>query len=256
MKDIKVEPMSKPSNWSSLLFYEKIGLYAQTLNEVHARYTDKLTAKEIVKDKCPDIEIPRVVRILADYTDLRQEDINPNHILKSTHGSKWNNDFKRLSIIRIINKKLKHWNKKYKLSSIERHYSFIEPRFFIEEKIEDRVLGKTGDAIVYMIRCLYGKPISIGVKFHNIKNNYTTEWLEFPGCKSVKWPVTIEKPYDLDRMLSHASHLSSPFEFVRVDFYLSKDKICFSEFTFTPSGGHISFSNNISLERYLGDMWL
>jgi hypothetical protein len=253
---IRIDRMIKPSNWASLLFYEKISLYAETLTEEHARYTDKLIAKELAKERCPDIEIPRVVRVLADYKDLRQEDINPRHILKSAHGSKWNNDFRRMSSLRIINKKLEHWNKKYKSSSIERHYSFIEPRFFIEDKIEDRMFSKTGDAVVYMVRCIDGEPISIGVKVGNYQSNYDLKWTEFPNFSKVKPPFPIRKPNDLDKILEYAAALSSPFEFVRIDFYLSPDKIYFSEYTFTPAGGHISFLNNVNLERELGDKWL
>ena len=251
-----IERMKKPSNWASLLFYEKIRLYAETLTAEHAKYADKLTAKELAKERCPDIEIPRVVRILSDYKDFSRSDINPNHILKSAHGSKWNNDFKRSPNLKAINKRLLYWNQKYKSYSIERHYSFIEPRFFIEEKIEDRLLGRTGDAIVYMVRCVDGVPISLGVKLANKQNNYNLEWLEYPNCDTHKIPMPIPKPTDLDKILEYAVRLSAPFEFVRIDFYLSPGKIYFSEYTFTPSGGFISFPGNVNLERELGDKWL
>jgi len=253
---MSIDRMIKPDNWSSLLFYEKIKLYGEQLTSEHAKYADKLVAKELAKAQCPELEIPRVVRVLSDYKDLKQEDINPNHILKSTHGSKWNNDFSRMSILRIINKKLTHWNQKYKSYSIEKHYSFIEPRFFIEDKIQDRLLDKTGDAIVYMIRCVNGEPISIGVKLGNKQNNYSLKWVESPNLPKYRLSIFIQKPPDLDKMLEFAAKLSAPFEFVRIDFYLSPDKIYFSEYTFTPSGGYISFTGNVNLEKELGDKWL
>jgi len=253
---VAIERMVKPDNWASLLFCEKIKLYAATLTAEHARYADKLTAKELAKEQCPEIEIPRVVRILADHNDLRRGDINPNHILKSAHGSKWNNDLKSVSDLRIINKRLMYWNKKYKKASIEKHYSFIEPRFFIEEKIQDRLLGKTGSALAYMVRCINGAPISIGIKIGDYQNNYDLEWHEYSNNAKYKIPLTIDKPHDLDKILEYAAKLSAPFEFVRIDFYLSPDKIYFSEYTFTPAGGQSSFPGNINLERELGDKWL
>lgn len=248
--------MIKPDNWSSLLFYQKIKLYASTLSSEHAKYTDKLSAKEIAKKQCPEVEIPKVIRVLEDYRDLKLEDINSNHILKSSHASKWNNDFKFSADKILIDKRLAKWNKRYKGASIEKQYAFIEPRFFIEEKVEDRILGSVGNAIVYMVRCIYGKPISISVKWGSRQNTYSTEWVEFTNCDKHKICIDIPKPHDLDKILEYAAKLAEPFEFVRMDFYLSPDKVYFSEYTFTPAGGQVSFLGNVNLERELGDKWL
>ena len=250
-----VQRMAKPDNWESLLFYEKIRLYAGTLTEEHARYTDKLTAKELAKSQCPEIEIPKVVRVLSDHKDLRSSDINPDHILKSAHASKWNNDFKDNPNLGEINNKLLAWNKKYKEGSFEKHYSFIEPRFFIEEKIQDRLLGKTGKAIAYMIRCIDGVPISIGAARGARQTSYDLQWNKISHCPITGLNVTIEKPHDLGNILDYASKLAQPFEFVRIDLYLSPDKIYFSEYTFTPAGGYVSFTGNVALEKQLGALW-
>ncbi|MDI6949831.1 ATP-grasp fold amidoligase family protein, partial [Serratia sp. Se-RSmG] len=45
------------------------------------------------------------------------------------------------------------------------------------------------------------------------------------------------KPEGYDELFEYASRLSAPFEFVRVDFYISKGQIIFGELTFTPSAG-------------------
>ena len=73
----------------------------------------------------------------------------------------------------------------------------------------------------------------------------------------------IEKNIDIDisfskdkiiKMLALAEKLSAPFEFVRIDFYLSKSgDIYFSEYTFTPAGGAILYSDEI--ENELGALW-
>ena len=41
------------------------------------------------------------------------------------------------------------------------------------------------------------------------------------------------KPEGYDELFEYASRLSAPFEFVRVDFYISKGQIIFGELTFT-----------------------
>jgi hypothetical protein len=107
-----------------------------------------------------------------------------------------------------------------------------------------------------MVRCINGAPISIGIKIGDYQNNYDLEWREYSNTAKYKIPLTIDKPHDLDKILEYAAKLSAPFEFVRIDFYLSPDKIYFSEYTFTPAGGHAAFPGNINLERELGDKWL
>ena len=47
----------------------------------------------------------------------------------------------------------------------------------------------------------------------------------------------IKKPKNLAKVIELAEVLCRDFNFVRVDFYLSDEKIYFSELTFTPAGG-------------------
>ena len=55
-------------------------------------------------------------------------------------------------------------------------------------------------------------------------------------------------------MLENAKILSNRFEFVRIDYYIDKNHdIYFSEFTFTPAGGNITFDPKIEFE--LGKTW-
>ena len=45
------------------------------------------------------------------------------------------------------------------------------------------------------------------------------------------------RPMCLDEMLYYSRMMSSPFPFVRVDFYNVGDKLYFGELTFSPGGG-------------------
>ena len=47
----------------------------------------------------------------------------------------------------------------------------------------------------------------------------------------------MEKPLCFNKMLECAEKLSKAFPFVRVDFYIDKEKVYFGELTFTPAGG-------------------
>lgn len=244
--------MYKPENWSKLPFYKKIQLYSTQLTEYHSNYVDKINAKGLAKEQCPEIEVAPLVRILSDYKDIHLSDINPNHILKSAHGCGWNHAFNEATKEELdkIKQKLESWNRKYTTKSNEPQYKHIEPRFYIEEKVEDRLLGKTSTAIVYMLRCINGEPVSIGVSYEGRMNHYNTDW-QYISIPKIR--IKIPKPPDLEQLINVARKLSNPFEFVRMDFYLSPDKIYLSEYTFTPCGGNPVFNRH--LEHELGAKW-
>lgn len=242
----------KPVNWSQLPLYKKILHYREQLDERFAPYVDKLKAKQIVKEVCGDaIQVARVVRILSGPDDVTQEDLNPNHMIKATHGCGWNVNISDQTDLAAVHKRLAGWNRPYN-SDVEHQYAFIEPRFFIEEKIQDPS-APAGRALVYMFRCINGIPVTVGVKaFDGTQNSYDLEWnlLAAPAL-----PFEVPRPAQLPQMIAMAKALSRPFEFVRIDFHLdSAGQIFFSEYTFTPAGGTRIFSEQI--EYILGSMWV
>jgi len=244
--------LSKPENWMELPMFKKIYYYGKQLTKEYAEYVDKLQAKRKVKEICgDDIQVAKVLRVLESYNDLTENDLDINYIIKSAHGSGWNiyNDTS-MKLDDAI-KKLRGWSDKYN-SSIEKQYSYIKPQFFIEEKICDSILGHTGHACVYMFRCIYSNPISIGVKYKKTQNSYDINWnLTQPP----KVPFPIPKPKCLLKLLKLCKVLSSNFEFVRLDFYIGKDDVIyFSEFTFTPAGGYQVFDNKTEMDQ--GLMWV
>lgn len=246
--------LAKPTNWMELPMFKKIYYYGTQLTHEYAEYVDKLKAKNKVKEICGNnIQIPKIVRVLNSYDDLTEDDLSPNCIIKSSHGSGWNiyNDPSMPITLNDAIKKLKGWNNKYN-SYYEKQYSFIEPRFFVEEKIRDSILGYTGHACVYMFRCIHSNPISIGVKYKKTQNSYDINW---NFTQTPKIPFEIPKPKCLSKLLDLCKLLSANFEFVRLDFYIGKnDVIYFSEFTFTPAGGHQVFDNETEINQ--GLLWV
>jgi hypothetical protein len=246
--------MKKPNNWNDLMCCEKINIYKSFLNKEHSEYTDKLFAKKLVNDVCGDkIKVAKVIKVLKSYDDLDQNDLDPKYIIKSTHGSGWNINIKENTDINTCKRLLKSWNKCY--SQTEKQYTYLQPAFFIEEKINDKILGNTGEAIVYMIRCVRGNPISIGIKHGSYMNNYDINWNPIDSYAQ-KIPIDLllnENASKFSDMLHYASILSKPFEFVRMDFYLSEKDIYFSEFTFTPNAGKQVFTKEV--EYMLGKLW-
>jgi len=242
----------KPENWMELPMFKKIYYYGTQLTKEYAEYVDKLQAKNKVKEICgDDIQVAKVVRVLNSYYDLTLDDLNTNYIIKSSHGSGWNiyNDADTSCdyAIRI----LQAWNRNYG-STLEKQYSFIKPKFFIEEKICDSILGYTGYACVYMFRCIHSNPISISVKYKNKQNSYDINW---NLTQKPYLPFEIPKPKCLQKLLNLCKIISANFEFVRLDFYIGKDDIIyFSEFTFTPAAGHQVFDDKTEMDQ--GLLWV
>ena len=241
---------SKPDNWMQLPMFKKIEYYGKILTKEYSEYVDKIEAKKIVKELCgEDIQVAKLIKILEQPEDLSQNDLDSKYIIKSAHGSSWNvyiNDKLNINNIIIM---LRDWNKHYG-GYREKQYSYIKPRFFIEEKIYDSILGHTDEALVYMIRCVYSKPISIGVKYKNFQNSYDMDW----NLTTLGINFDIPKPKCLSKLLKLCKTLSARFEFVRLDFYIGNNNtIYFSEFTFTPNGGFQVF--DIETEIKQGMVW-
>ena len=240
----------KPWNWSRMAFNEKIAHYGTQMTAAHAQYVDKLNVKKLVGDL---VKTARVVKVLESIDDLTEEDINADHIIKGAHGCKFNVNLTDGMCVEDVKQKLRSFNRVHDPYRREKQYGHIQPRFFIEEKIDDFWSGKNGHAAVFMIRCIDSRPVSIGIIIGEDMNNYEIDWR----------PIKIEMPFlnvdevynEVGRMIELASELSKPFEFVRMDFYLDRNRdIYLSEFTFTPSGGRQVYQSR-AIEMRLGASW-
>jgi len=158
--------------------------------------------------------------------------INNNRIAKIVSGTK---EFEPISdnIEKWKNYVVKHYVKK------------IPIKFFIEEFIGY-------DLKVYEIFCIYGKPRLCSVYYETsgamFESNYTIKSSDesedgklnlellkghflFEGSVELKHTINNDI---VNQICDYAKKFASYFEFVRVDFYVHKKKIYFSECTFKP----------------------
>lgn len=234
----------KPSDWQKKLFYMKIRYFMKSITENYSQYVDKISAKTIVNNMCKNdilegkLHIAKIIRELSSHDDIYDTDINVDHIIKSAHASRWNINIKTTTDINYVKMKLRQYNKKYKPFD-ELQYSYLKPKFFIEEKIDDKYFGKNGNALSYGFYCVHSKIQFIVVDSqnpeHKYDNIYDADW-HLVGKNLMS--MNIEKPKTYDDIIRIVKILSAPFEFVRIDIFLAKnDVIYFSEFTFTPNAG-------------------
>jgi len=266
MSDFSFE--KKPADWSTLPLFKKIGFTMTRFGKPFSLYVNKLEAKKIVEKICGDaINIPKTVRILNGPNDIKESDINSNYMIKGSHGCDFNINIKPGHKYEVgeIKQKLHRFNKPYSTER-ETQYSYLKPQFFIEEKIVDKIYGKNGDAVCYMLRCIHGVPYTFSpyLKCKNLERHYIFNKDKTISPIDMDYEKLGQKFYyitkddigdkNIERMYDLACKLSKNFEFVRIDFYLGQnDKIYFSEFTFSPARGCQNFP--MELEKTLGKLW-
>jgi hypothetical protein len=245
----------RPLDWNNLPLSKKIQHYMIQLDIQHSYYADKLCAKKIVKHCLgSDIEVPKTIRVLDNYLDVKESDINSNYMIKASHGSSWNLNFEKEKqyTVEEVKLKLSTWNCPFN-ADVEKQYKYISPVFYVEEKIICRYKGHDGNAYSWCFYCVHNKVFHINVidkqndKINRYDINFNLLNITLNG------EFNVDKPKELNKMIELAERLSKPFEFVRIDFYIDiNGKIYFSEYTFSPCMGLNIYEN---YEYELGNKW-
>ncbi|WP_157472977.1 ATP-grasp fold amidoligase family protein [Eudoraea adriatica] len=224
-------------------FFAKINwLKLYDRNPRYTRLVDKYEVRKYIEEK---IGSEYLIENIGIYKDPEEIDFNslPNALVfKATHGAAWQiicHDKSELD----INKSKKTMNKWLKSNFYmmwgEHVYKDVVPRIICEELL----LNENEPCLIdYKFHCFHGKPTYIQIDRNRFQRHtldfYDLEWnrlpfgLWFPPSKN-----TIPKPGPLAKMIELAKVLSKEFKYVRVDFYVVKDKIYFGELTFFPCNG-------------------
>lgn len=218
--------------------------------------TDKLTVRDYVKKTIGEKYLPDLYAVYKKPDDFSLKDL-PNSFLL-TYNAGANGDFNKIitnkNTINIddIKNTMRNWFLyNHSEPACEMQYRYIKPRIIARELLDIR------EDIEYKLWCFNGKVeficLNSYVRGHNAIGftTFDKNWnkLEFYQSGSDKWHITedIKKPKFLKELVSVSEKLANPFNFVRVDFYETKDgKIKFGELTFSPSAGNFVFAPNNS----------
>lgn len=240
-------------------FNEKIQwLKLNDRQSFYSNLVDKYEVRKFVENKIGNKYLNKLYNV---YEDTSQIDINKlpdKFVLKTTHDSggvivckdKKNIEWKYA--IKEFEERLKQ---NYYYLSREYHYKNVKPRIICEELLVDE---KFDTPLDYKIFCFNGNPKFIQVDFDRFKNHkrnfYDINWnlAEFTTCYE-RYNEDIEKPKNIDEMISCAKKLSEGIKFCRVDFYSVNNKVIFGEITFYPEGG-ASIFNPKHYDNIIGDM--
>lgn len=240
-------------DWKHLnLYTEKLQylrLYVYPFDKNVIKTASRRGAREYVEDKgYGEILIPSL-GIFSSFDEINFEKLPNKFVMKATHASGFNYiclDKNTLDISKLRKTFNKYLKTDYGRQTVEPHYSKIKPEIIIEEYI-----GKQGKLPVeYKLHVFNGKVKYLYVvtgRGTNIRyNNFYADWTPFNDAQFNHWQTsaeTIMPPINFKKMIKIAEDLSSPFPFVRLDFYEVDGKIYFGEFTFTPAKGTLVFDN-------------
>ncbi|VXC18111.1 conserved hypothetical protein [Burkholderia sp. 8Y] len=211
-----------------------------------AKLSDKLAVRNFVAGRIGPEHLIPVIAEPRGFTQAVFEGLPSAFVMKANHGSGFvevvpsQTSFDKLSVL------AQEWLSTdfYRIAR-ERHYREIEPRIYFESLLLDDTGAvpadlkfhvfnpRSGDPIIYVlvISDRFG-PAPRGDVFDA---NWQVQDITFGQYK--RSPTALPRPENLDELLATAAALARDFDYVRVDMYTLRNKIYFSELTFTPGAG-------------------
>lgn len=220
---------------------------------------DKYCVREWVAEKIGDKYLIPLLGVWSSFDEIDFGKLPNSFVLKANHGSGWNIIVRDKNTFDIANAKRKFdlWMKMNFAyhSALELHYKDIVPKIIAEEYLENN----SGNLVDYKVHCFGGRAAYIQYIGGRANGEAKEGWfdrnwnlMDFGGGNYPQIDDEIQKPENLDLLLTLSETLAKPFSYVRVDFYVLNDgTFKFGEMTFTPAGGihkWRSYSNKTSYE--------
>ena len=220
---------------------------------------DKYLVREYIKKEIGEEYLVPLLGVWDKFDDIDFDKLPNQFVLKCNHGSGMNLIVKDKSELNIAKEKKKfdYWMRENFgfVKGLQLHYNKIPHKIIAEEYISNNIDKTPHD---YKIFCFNGKPKIIQFLSNREQELECTffdaEWKELNiPYRYKKHKKIVNKPENFEQMVEIAKKLSKPFSFVRIDFYSVNKRVYFSEYTFTPANGILSFPTNynIMLGEYL-----
>lgn len=125
----------------------------------------------------------------------------------------------------------------------EWQYGLIKPMIIAEKLLVTEDGNIPSD---FKMHCFNGKVkftcVDLDRHTNHRRNLYDRDWKLVPAYWAVKNGRDVEKPSVYEKMVELAENIAKDFIYLRVDFYVLKDKIYFGEMTFHPDSGNGQFT--------------
>lgn len=233
--------LKKPETFNEKLLWLKLKNYNN--NPLVIQCADKYLVRDYVRDCGYEDILIDLLGVWDSAEKIQWDDLPDKFVLKWNFGAGMNiicKDKKSLNREQTVMQMNKWQKNKYWLTHSEMHYKYIPKKIICEEFVECTETDTIPD---YKIYCFHGKPKAVLVMHDRGSSQMSAEFFDTmwqPLGNTDKYDAKLEatqKPVCLESMLLAAEKLSSPFPFVRCDFYVVEDRFYFGELTFTPAGG-------------------
>jgi TupA-like ATPgrasp len=217
---------------------------------------DKYEVRSYVAQQVGDWLLNDLYGAWDDPSALVLDGLPESFVLKVTSGSSQSifcRDKSQLDV-EETQRRLAKWMKRSEYwRAREWCYKNIKPRIICE-----RFLTDEGGAIPsdFKFFCFDGEPLFVQLDMDRFANHrrdlFDLDWKLLPFNIGL-YPssgLDIQRPQNLETMISVARALSRGFPFVRVDLYSIRERVIFGEMTWYPGGGLMRLTPEIDL--YLG----
>lgn len=235
--------LKKPQLFDEKIQWLKINEYNK---HIYTLCADKVKVRNYVKSKGLENILNKIIGIYDNTDTIDWDSLPQKFVLKWNFGNGFNiicHDKKTINKEKVFDK-LNKWGKvKSHLIHAELQYKDIPKKIICEKFLSGKTEGKLPDD--FKVYCFNGIPKYILVcegrnegrpKFYFFDTNWQLQKINKDSINAPEnW--SLEKPKNLDKLLSYSKILSEDFKFVRVDFYIVDNSIYFGELTFSPSGG-------------------
>lgn len=207
-----------------------------------SRFADKLAVRDYVKQCGYEDILTRIYGVWKSGAEVDKTVLPKKYALKCNHGSGemfyalCRGDANADEAIAKLDKALSY---DYAYVGYEYHYSYIEPKIYAEELLENM----DGSPLVdYKFFCFGGVPRFVKVIADRASGKHQDYYdMDWNFCPMVKDEITMgggmNRPDGFERMKEIAAKLSEPFPMARVDLYCVDGRVFFGEITLTPATG-------------------
>ncbi len=211
-----------------------------SLREVVA---DRIKVREYVKKKSPECTLIKILWNGMIFSEEVYKKLPDEFVLKANHGS---------GMVLIVDKSQYTYNDIKKVINGWQHYDYgkltrqrvyknLKKLIIAEELIEP----DKGSLTDYKFFCINGDielvQVDLDRSENHVRNLYDKHFNRLDAKLLFEDGYDIKKPELYRKALTIAEKLSKDFDFIRVDLYITEDKIYFGELTNTPGNGFEPF---------------
>lgn len=214
-------------------------------NPLYTKLVDKYKVREYISEKIGEDYLIPLLGVWDDPEEIDFDSLPNKFVLKCNHNSGLGmcicTDKSKIDIKKVKNELKSGLAQNYYLNGREWPYKNVSRKIICEKYMTDETGKNLRD---YKFYCFDGKPKIVGIYQDRNSDKETTgdffdmnfEWvdLRFGMPNALNKP---QKPQKFQEMIKIAEILSEGMPEVRVDLYISNNKIYFGELTFFDGGG-------------------